>query len=114
MYANAVRARFEPIRSISFGDISGTYALIDSPLTYPSRIIKLVNTTDGAVFISTNGINDHDIIPAGGFVLYDVTSNRSDMGGVLLFAEGDRFYARSDDALTEGAVYLTTVYGSTF
>jgi hypothetical protein len=114
MYSNAVRARFDGLRSIPFGSISGTYALIDSPLNFPCRIIKLVNTTDGEVLISVNGIDDHDVIPAGGFVLYDATANRSDMGGVFLFAEGDRFYVKSDAALTSGTVYLTTIFGSTF
>ncbi len=114
MYANAIRARFDTLRTIDFGDISATYAIIGTPLSAPARIIKLVNLTNENALISTNGIDDHDIIPAGSFALYDVTTNKTEQGGALFFAEGDRFYVKTATPPSEGGVSLTVIYGSTF
>lgn len=104
--------RWETLRSIAFGSISGTYAGIGSALDNPARLIKVVNTTDVNIFISDNGIDDRDIVPAGGFFLYDLMSNRSEQSGLLVLDQGARLYAKG--APSSGSVYFTVVYASSY
>lgn len=106
----AIRAYAETLRTVAFGSISGTYAGIGSALAHPSRLIHITNTTDVALFISLDGINDHDIVPINGFLLLDVSTNRVEPGAALMFAQGQRFYVKG--APSSGAVYLATYYGT--
>lgn len=106
-------ARFEALRSVGFGSISGTYVGLGTPIDYPGRIIKITNTTDADIFVSTDGTTDQDIVPAGGFVLYDLGGNRSNLSGSLDFHKFVRFYVREVSAApTSGSVYLTLIYAS--
>jgi hypothetical protein len=57
-----------------------------------------------------DGINPHWVIFGGGFLLLDVTTNRSDSGGALNIAQGTRIYV--EGAPTTGSVYVSTFYGS--
>ncbi len=108
----AKRAKFEELRSIAFGSISGAYTAIGSALDNPARLIKITNTTDADMLISINGIDDHDIIPAFGFALYDLASNRTNLSGSLDFQIGEIFYVKEVSAPTEGSVYLTVIYAA--
>lgn len=115
MYANAQRMKWETLRSIAFGSISGTYAGIGSVLANPSRLIRIVNTTNVDVLISTDGTIDNDIIPAGGFILYDIMSNRSESAGVFVLDQGSRMYVKqASGAPASGSVYLVSIYASSF
>lgn len=108
----AKRAKFETLRSIAFGSISGTYTAIGSALTNPARLIKITNLTDADMLISIDGINNHDVIPSLGFSLYDLASNRTNLSGSLDFQIGERFYVKQISAPTEGSVYLTVLYAA--
>ena len=105
----AVRLYPEPVRSLAFGSISGTYAGIGTPLTNPSRIYWLQNNTDVLLTFSWDGVVDHFVLPTGSFVLLDVTSNRTDNGGALNVASGQRTYVKGTP--TVGGVYLSSFYG---
>ena len=115
MYANAQRMKWETLQSIAFGSISGTYATLGSALPNPSRLIRIVNTTNADILISTDGTTNNDIVPAGGFVLYDIMSNRSDSAGVFVLDQGARLYVKqASGAPTSGSVYLVSIYASSF
>lgn len=105
MYNNAMRATWNDMRSLGFASISGTYAGIGSALTNPCRIIKIVNTTDADITISDNGIRDVDIVPAGSFTLYDLTTNSN-----MYIDLGTRLYAKGSP--TSGSVYVVSLYAS--
>lgn len=100
---------FEPLRSLSYTAISGAYAPLGTPTDFPSKIIKLQNTTDAAVFISFDGVTAVDILPAGAFTLYDFSSNSYVDWGFEL-KKGTQFYVSQVSAVSLGAVYLTCVY----
>ena len=53
-----------------------------------------------------------DFIPANGFVLYDLGSNKAEQASTLQFATGTRFFAKRAGAAdsTSGAIYLTVIY----
>lgn len=108
----AVSLYAEQLRSLAFGAITGTYAGIGPSLEFPCRIYYIQNQTDVLLAFSWDGITDHFVIPSGGFILLDVTTNRTDTGGSMNIAAGRRTYVREPaGAATLGGVYLTSFYG---
>ena len=109
----AKRVRFETLRSLPFGSLSGAYTAIGSALTNPARLVKLTNDTDVNIFVSIDGTNDHIFIGPSSYALYDFGSNRTNLSGSLDIANGTRFFAREESAAaTSGAVYLEVIYAS--
>lgn len=109
--AYGTRADFDVLRELAFGSISGTYAAIGSALTVHGRIIKVTNGTNVPLYISTDGVNDHDKIPANGFALYDFSSNKIRDDG-LFIPIGTIFYTKEDTASpTTGGIWVSVVYG---
>ncbi len=106
----SVRLYPEALRSLAFGGISGTYAGIGTALANPARIIYIVNTTDGLLTYSFDGINDHFVIPSSGFLLLDVTSNMTSVGGSFTIAQGQRIYAKG--TVSSGSTYLSVFFGT--
>lgn len=105
-------AKFEVLRSLAFGSISGTYAALGTPLEKRARLVKISNSTDAPILVSVNGVDDHDYVPAMGFVLYDIQSNQNHVHeDEYLFAIGTQFSIKQVSAPTSGSVYLTTLYG---
>ncbi len=113
--SSAVRARYEPLRSLLFSGISGVYAGVGLPFENPVRILKITNFTDKNILVSLNGVDNHDIVASNGFFLYDYSSNKSSSGGLLEQPQGDRIYVKAeaaDNLPTIGTVYVTIVYAS--
>lgn len=106
----AIKVLPEAVRSLAFGSISGTYAGVGNPLSNPSRIILFQNMTDSLLMVSFDGITDHLPIASQGFVLLDVTANKTVSQGFYI-AEGTRFYVKQVVAPTSGTFYITTFYG---
>jgi hypothetical protein len=110
---SSVRVRYEPLRSVAFGAITTVYAGVGLPFANPIRILKVTNLTDKNILVSLNGIDDHDIVAANGFFLYDYASNKSDAAGLLEQPQDDRIYVKAASALpTTGNLYVTVVYAS--
>lgn len=107
----SIRVFPEPLRSLAYTSISGTYMGIGTPLVWPSRILMFQNSTDADMYISWDGINDHMFLPNHSFSLFDFATNKLNQQG--WFASGNqRFYAREVSTIpTEGAVYVTSMYG---
>lgn len=106
--------RFEPLRSLAFGSISGTYTALGTPLANASHILNIDNLTDADVLVSFDGITDHTIVPAGSGKIIDYASDKIDPVGKLLQPQNTQVYIKqASTAATVKAVYLTTIYGST-
>jgi hypothetical protein len=111
----SIRALPEPVRSTAFGSITGTYTGIGAPFDNPVHWFMVQNLTDAPVMISWDGINDHFPLPANGYVIMDVATNKTLTGGTFMVAQGTRFYVRSLTVTdpTLGSVYLSIFYGFT-
>ena len=106
-----VRLYPEPLRSIAAGSISGSYNTIGSPFDHPIYVIHLVNDTDKAMTFSWDGIDDHLYLPAGGFLVLDITTNHAPNSSGLYFSVGQRiFVAEATVAPTTGIVTLAAFY----
>jgi hypothetical protein len=116
---SAIKLLPEPLRSVSHAVIHaagpGVYTSIsaaDPAIDHPARIILLQNFTNADLMISMDGVNDHFPIPNQGFVLLDVTSNKSTTGGIFCIAEGTRFFVKQLEDPTAGSLYLSVFYAS--
>ena len=106
----AIRLMPEPVRSLAFGSIGAAYMGIGTTFTEPVRIIMIQNLTDTALMFSFDGIYDHVPLPREGFILLDVTANKTTDHGFFI-AEGTRIYVKEIVTPTTGSVYVTTFYG---
>ena len=109
MSNQAINIKFEPLRSRAFGSINGTYSAIGTPFSNPCRILLIQNQTDVLLTFSDDGVTDNLVLPAGGFILLDVTSNKTSTGGAAYFAQGTVFWVKG--APTSGSVYVSVLYG---
>ncbi len=105
----AIRLLAEPLRSLAFGSISGTYAGIGTSFANPCRIMHILNTTDVVLTFSMDGVNDHFVVAPNGFILLDITTNKTQVGGSLVISQGQRIYVKGSPTL--GSVYLAVFYG---
>lgn len=111
LYSLAIRFAAEPLRSLAFGSIGAGYMGVGTAISNPSRIIKVDNLTDATLLFSFDGITDHFVLPANGFLLLDITANKS-VSDAYFLAQGQRLYVKQSGVPTSGAVYFTTIYGA--
>lgn len=97
----------EVLRSIDSSTFTGSYQAIGTVLANPSRLVKFTNVSTKSVSISWDGSNDHEILPAGSFVLLDIATNKEEMSSCYI-AAGTQFYVKG--AAGTGLVYLSTYY----
>src|SRR5258706_15965538 len=101
-------ARFDALRSLAFGGISGSYAVIGTPLTQNWREFCIVNGTNGDIFVSADGTTNNFFIPARSFLLWDLSTNAPPISesDTFVLAIGTQFYVKQSTAPSSGAVYI--------
>ena len=105
----------EPMRSIDSAAFDGTYMpflnsiMVASPLTFPSRMLLIVNNSGVLVTISWDGANDALVMLPGAGFAFDQTANAVS-NAVLSSRAGTQFYAKG--AASIGLVYLSTFYAA--
>lgn len=107
----AIRAQFEPVRTLGFASIGAGYMGVGTAITDPARQFFIQNLTNATLMFSFDGVNDHFPLPANGFFLDDITSNKTQQGGFYL-AEGTRLYVKEIGVPGSGSVYFTIMVGS--
>jgi len=110
--SSAIRFAPETVRSLAFGSIVAGYTAIGTALEHPIRIFLLQNLTDETLMFSFDGVNDHIPVSLGGYLLIDVTANKTLVQGFYI-AEGSSIYVKRIGIPTTGAVYVSTFYGDT-
>lgn len=107
----AIRLAAEPLRSLGFASISGTYMGIGTALLNPARLVLVQNLTDETMIFSLDGINDNFVLPFSGYVIFDITTNQT-VSQQFYVAQGTRFYVKDNGVSpTLGSVYLSVFYG---
>lgn len=102
----------DEIRTLAFGAINGlTYTALGGDFDHPMRMIKITNNTDGDMLFSFDGVTNNLFIPAGGFTLHDVTTNRENNGVYFVFNSGTQVFVKYNTAPTSGDVWLECLYG---
>lgn len=105
-----VDMRANPLGSLAFGSISGTYAAIGTPFLHPMRAIAIKNYTNAQITFSFDGINDHvTLIALAGEVL-DVSSWEFQGNGLLISNMTQMYAKQTSGAPTSGSVYIEAFY----
>jgi hypothetical protein len=110
MSSLGTRVAWEVLRTIDSSTFTGAYQAIGSPLLHNCYLVKIVNMSGVDIVISDDGVNDKDVVPAGGFFLYDECSNASREGGLSVHL-GTQFYVKASASI--GIVYLVAQYVAT-
>ena len=109
--AYGTRVRFDPVREIDFGSISGTYTAVGTPLPDHVRIISFNNSMDQELYVSFDGVNDHLRLALNSFQLFDLSTNRIRDDGLFL-AVGTQIYVKEVSAsVTSGSFWVEVIYG---
>jgi hypothetical protein len=111
MALGPLNAKPETLRSLAYTSISGSYAAVGTPLSYPSRILIITNKCNTDMFFSVDGTNDHFIIPTGTAQLIDLNANRDGNKYSFVFQKGTQFYVKQVSAPASGSVYIASIYG---
>jgi len=71
----------------------------------------LSNITDVTLTFSMDGTNDHFVLPSKGFLVLDLTSNKTSDSG-LFFKQGTIIYVKQTaGGPAEGSAYASIVFG---
>lgn len=110
--AFGTKVRFEAVRELAFGGITGTYAAVGTALTDHARLVTITNSTDVEMYISLNGTTDHLRLASNSFKLYDFSANKIRDDG-LFVPVGTIFYVRDvAAAAASGAVWIEVMYAT--
>lgn len=111
----AIKAAFEPIRVVEYGDIHFTYSTFGLPFAHPIQWLKIDNQTDAVLWYSFDGVSDHIRIVPSGFLVWDIGSNKA-LGQGLFLPEHTQVHVRyaSGSSLTYGDTVMSVSYGSEY
>ena len=107
------RAFFEPLRTLAFGGISGSYAAVGSPTDNVVKVFCITNNTQGDMIVSIdNTVSAGQMyVAAGSYKLYDVQANmNAQFDDQFVFPVGTQFYVKQDTAPVDGAIYVEVIY----
>lgn len=113
MVAGVSRAFFEPLRSLGFASISGTYAAVGTPLDHEVRAFCITNNTQGDMIFSLDNTvaAGHMFVAAGSYKLYDVQANmNTQFDDKYPIAKDTQFYVKQSTAPVAGDVYVECLY----
>ena len=108
----AIRLLPETLRSAAFGAVGAAYSAVGTALLHPCSIFLIQNATDAGALFSLDGVNDHFFLPASGFLLLDLTTNKTLPQGAFIGQGTIVYVKRSAGAPTTGAVYISVLYGA--
>lgn len=97
-------------RTAAFGALTANYTAVGTPFLHSLRMFRIVNTTNTSAAFSVDGVNNHFILPAGTFVLYDVSAN-NEPNSPFYLPYGTQFYVKYLSAPASGDVYVEGIYG---
>jgi hypothetical protein len=107
-----LKAKFETLRSLANGSISGSYAAVGTAVSNPVKVFCITNNTDGDMIFSLNGTNDHIFVAKNSFKLFDLTANKQGNEYFLQIPVGTIFYVKQSSAPSTGSVYVEVVYAA--
>ena len=111
MYKNA--AKFDTIRSVAFGSITNSYAVVGSPLSTPAVCVAFTNATNATILLSTDGIHDMIVLPPEWGKVFDIRTNAPNAIDYLL-SSGTPFLVKYvGSAPTSGSFYIEAVITQT-
>lgn len=102
--------KIEALRSVAFGGISGSYAVLGSAFANDARAIRIVNATNGDLLFSFDGSTDELFLMSDTMRLYDFNFNRERNANVWVKPQGTQVFVKQSTAPSSGSVYLEVFY----
>jgi hypothetical protein len=102
----------EPVRTLAYTGVGAGYEAIGTPFDNPARLLFVQNLTNATLMFSLDGVTDHFALPANGFLLLDITSNKAAASGFFI-ASDTIMWVKEIGTPSSGSVYVTVMYGST-
>jgi hypothetical protein len=102
------KAGWLPLKSLAFGSIGAAYAAVGTALQNPVNVVTITNTTDVQLLISTDGVNDHIVVPSQSWAVRDISAMRTATSEDSTIKAGTQFYAKGTP--TVGSVYIEALY----
>lgn len=96
------------LRSFASASVSSSYQAVGTAFSYPVRIMKITNNSTQDVTVSWDGLVDHEYIPAGSFLLLDVSANR-ETSLIFDIAKGTQILIKGTAGT--GNIYVSTYFG---
>lgn len=84
-----------PLTSFDVSVGSGSYQILNGNIPSPCFAFKIINNANVPVFISLDGITDHDFIPASYAQVYDLQTNKQPNGDTCLLPQGSKVYLKA-------------------
>lgn len=106
MSAYSIQAKYEKARSVN--TISSSFVAVGDPLEHSARILRYVNATSSTVFISTDGVNVHDVMFPNSQLTINVGTNRGSVSSEFLFPQGTQFYVSGNPG--SGVFAIISIY----
>lgn len=107
------RVKFETLRSLAFGSISGTYTAVGTPLLNAARLIIVTNQSNADMLVSFDGVNNHMFVISSSALVLDFASNKVGPVDQLELPSHTQVYVKqASGAASSGSVYLAVVYAS--
>lgn len=108
------QVRLDTLRTVAAASITSSYTALGVPLAVNWRIMRIINNTNGDLLFSLDGTTNQMLVPAGGFVLYDLSTNAQNVMNMdtFVFAVGTQFYVKTSTSASTGAVWLEGVYAT--
>jgi hypothetical protein len=104
-YFVEIKLQLEPVRELAFGGITGAYAPIGTPLTNPSRVLYIKNSTNADLYISTDGVTNMKHVIATNSDILDCRTN------IGCWPAYTQFYVKAVTASpTSGYIIIESVY----
>lgn len=104
--------KWEEMRILAFGSISGSYTSVGNQTDPSVHLFKIVNNTDKLLLFSWNATTNHMAVPAGSALVIDINANKST--NHLFLGSNETLYVKHEgSAPTVGNLYFSTMYGGT-
>lgn len=105
-------ARADALRTVAFGAITTAYLPLGSAITQNWSMFRIVNNTDGDMLFSFNASTNNLFVPAGSFVLYDLSTNAPPLSvhDNLVLGLLTQLSIKYNTAPTKGDVWLEGIY----
>ena len=101
---------FEALRSIDSSTFTGSYQSLGTAMANPIRMFKITNNSTSDVTVSYDGgTTDHEYVPAGSFLLLDISANHV-WDCEFLLAKGVQVSVKGSAGT--GSVFLSTYYAT--
>jgi|GEM_PF-3736342 hypothetical protein len=112
-FAQSLRATAIPVQTVAFGSVTSSFVAMGAAVPAALRVLKINNTTDSDIYISYDGVTQHDVAVAGSGFVVDITANKSVPEGLYLPEDTIVYIEYVSSAPTYGNIYLSAYYAAT-